>query len=273
LGRIDLALGYVRLGWPVLALRPDGKEPLARFSPEGVKSATVDQSEVTRWFRSVPDVNIGIRCSSFVVIDIDPRNGGDETMRAWVELHGRLPTTPVARTGSGGLHYLFRTPSFELRGKAGNGVDVKSKGGYIVAAPSIVKGRPYRWLRDPSTPLAELPAWLQSLVKREEPAPRVPVGDLQEVALERRIERARAYLERVEPAIQGQNGSAVTFVAVQHVVLGFMLPEAPALMALADWNARCQPPWTERELKRKIGQALSGAGRTVRPGQHLAERL
>ncbi len=261
---------YTALGWPVLALRPGGKEPFARFCPQGVKSATTMDAPLFNWWRNVPDCNVGIACEKFCVVDIDPRNGGVEWMTEQVGLHKRLPPTPTARTGSGGFHYLFKLPSFELRGRAGPGVDIKKPGGYIVAAPSVTTER-YKWLRPPETPLAELPAWLQALVKLDEPAPRIPVGDITDVALERRIERARAYLEHVDPAIQGQDGSTRTLVAAAHVALGFMLPADHALHAMRDWNQRCQPPWSDRELKRKIDQALKGY-RGVQPGQHLTSR-
>ncbi len=258
---------YNALGWPVLALRPGGKEPFARFCPQGVKNATTMDAVVYGWWRNQPDCNVGIACEKFCVVDIDPRNGGAEWMADMVGRYARLPPTPTARTGSGGFHYLFRLPSFELKGRAGPGVDIKKPGGYIVAAPSKTVDR-YRWLRPPETPLAELPAWLQPLVRAEEPPPRISVSDIADVALERRIERAQAYLEHVEPAVQGQNGSTRTLVAAAHVTLGFMLDPDHAMFAMRDWNQRCQPPWSDRELRRKIDQASKGY-RNIQPGQHL----
>ncbi len=248
----------------------EGKHPIGFVAPRGPHSATTMDAVLFEWWRKYPRANVGIACEKFCVVDIDPRNGGVEWMTGQVGLHKRLPPTPTARTGSGGFHYLFRLPSFELRGGAGPGVDIKKPGGYIVAAPSRTVDL-YRWLRPPETPLAELPAWLQALVKAEDPPPRIPVGDITDVALERRIERARAYLEHVDPAIQGQDGSTKTLVAAAHVALGFMLPADHALHAMRDWNQRCQPPWSDRELKRKIDQALKGY-RNVQPGQHLTSR-
>ncbi len=267
---LDDALRYAAMGWPVLSLRPGGKEPLGDFFPRGVHDATTNERVIRAVWKDRPDANIGIACKRFVVIDIDPRNGGNETMAELVRLHGRLPETPVARTGSGGLHYLFDLPSFELRGQAGPGVDVKKPGGYIVAAPSRTVG-PYRWLRPYTTPLATLPSWLQSLVKRSDPPPAVPIGPLEDVTLERRVERARAYLEHVEPAVQGQNGSTRTLVAAAHAARGFALPLEHAFFAMSDWNQRCQPPWNDRDLKRKIDEALRKY-EGITPGQHLARR-
>lgn len=69
------------------------------------------------------------------------------------------------------------------------------------------------------------------------------------------VERASLYLERVSPAIAGQHGDVRTFQVCCRLARGFALDEDEALAALAAWNARCQPPWTEAELRRKLGAA------------------
>jgi hypothetical protein len=68
-------------------------------------------------------------------------------------------------------------------------------------------------------------------------------------------ERARRYLERIEPAIAGQHGDLHTFKVCCRVVRGFGLSDEEALVALCDWNARCAPPWSEHELRDKITRA------------------
>jgi hypothetical protein len=70
-------------------------------------------------------------------------------------------------------------------------------------------------------------------------------------------ERARRYLERVEPAIAGQHGDLHTFRICCRVVRGFALSDDEALTVLTDWNLRCQPPWSEHELRNKIARARS----------------
>jgi hypothetical protein len=39
-----------------------------------------------------------------LVLDVDPRNGGDEALRAVQTEHAILPTTLTSRTGGGGNH-------------------------------------------------------------------------------------------------------------------------------------------------------------------------
>ncbi len=70
------------------------------------------------------------------------------------------------------------------------------------------------------------------------------------------VERASLYLERVSPAIAGQHGDVRTFQVCCRLVRGFALTEDEALTVLAAWNNRCQPPWTEAELRNKLRGAL-----------------
>lgn len=69
------------------------------------------------------------------------------------------------------------------------------------------------------------------------------------------VRRARRYLQAVPPAIAGQHGDLHTFRVCCRLVRGFALTDADALEVLTEWNARCQPPWSERELIDKLRRA------------------
>ena len=72
--------------------------------------------------------------------------------------------------------------------------------------------------------------------------------------------RARAYLANLPPAISGQGGHNATFRAACWLVrLG--LSEVESMILLREFNQRCQPPWTEKELEHK----LRDAHKVVRP--------
>jgi hypothetical protein len=69
------------------------------------------------------------------------------------------------------------------------------------------------------------------------------------------LQRARRYLARVEPAVAGQHGDLHTFRVCCRIVRGFGLSALEALPVLQEWNARCEPPWTDRELLDKLQRA------------------
>jgi P4 family phage/plasmid primase-like protien len=74
--------------------------------------------------------------------------------------------------------------------------------------------------------------------------------------VEERIERARQYLAKMPPAIEGQNGSRAAFKAALAMVRGFALESEDALRLLAEqYNPRCLPPWTDAELRHKVEDA------------------
>jgi len=169
------ALEYARRGWWVLPLHTPapgggcscrnrdctnpGKHPRTR---NGLNDATVNLDRISSWWEMYPNANIGIACgpSGLVVVDVDPRHGGDESWRDVVsKLGDHLRDTCIAQTGGGGEHYLYTCPPAEtvtsfansdkFTGPLGAGVDVRAQGGYIVAPPSIhASGALYQWEDD-----------------------------------------------------------------------------------------------------------------------------
>lgn len=67
-------------------------------------------------------------------------------------------------------------------------------------------------------------------------------------------DRYRAYLAKCPGAVAGQSGHATTF-AVCCRGIEFGLSPDEALPPLLEWNERCQPPWSDRELRRKLNDA------------------
>ena len=70
-----------------------------------------------------------------------------------------------------------------------------------------------------------------------------------------RLERARRFLRSVEPAVAGQHGDLRTFRICCRLVRGFALSDDEAFSVLREWNARCEPPWSERDLQVKVQNA------------------
>ena len=176
-----LALQYAERGWPVFpchtpggagcsCCRPDcsspGKHPR---TTKGFQDATTDRGVVAGWWRRWPQANVGVvtgRPSGLVVIDIDPRHGGIESMRQLVDQHGPLPVGPRVQTGSGGWHLFYADPGRLIRNsvnQVGPGIDVRANGGYVIAPPSLhVAGDRYVWTRVGQP--GDMPEWLESLV-------------------------------------------------------------------------------------------------------------
>ena len=74
------------------------------------------------------------------------------------------------------------------------------------------------------------------------------------------MERAKLYLERFPPAIQGQGGDKHTFRACCVLCQGFSLSPDEAWGAIQEWNQSCNPPWEEKALRRNLERAASQPG-------------
>lgn len=150
------ALEYASRGWavfPIYEIYADGhcacgkskcsagKHP--RISG-GCKNATKEKHQIRRWWAKWPDANIGIatgKKSDFFVMDIDPKNGGDESLKYILQNSSEHPPqTMVVATGGGGFHYYFDMPAgFDVKNSAGKiaaGIDIRGTGGYVLAPPS-----------------------------------------------------------------------------------------------------------------------------------------
>ncbi len=158
----------------MLALEPaipgdekSGKRPITTLCPAGVLSATDDPATIRWWWAAHPEANVGIAVpADWVVVDIDPRNGGEESYDALAKANG-WPETLEAHTGGGGAHIIYSVPAgvrFPGKLPGRKGVDVKQVGGYIVAAPSLhYTGGVYEWASDPNVGARPAPEWLASL--------------------------------------------------------------------------------------------------------------
>ena len=185
-GTLAFALLYAGLGWRVFPLHSmrdsacscgndscssPGKHPRTK---RGCKDASADERQIRTWWKRWPDANVAVATgqgSDLVVIDVDPRHGGDDS---WETLKHELdvPATWEVRTGGGGVHAYFHYPSEQKisigASVLGPGIDHRGNGGYVVAPPSNhASGNPYFWDVTEGEPLAELP---KDLTKRLTPA-------------------------------------------------------------------------------------------------------
>ena len=214
---LEDALRYAQRGWKIFPLAPRSKLPLIgkRFGGRGVLDATCDEAQIRRWWVCQPFANIGIATGAgLIVLDIDLRHGGDETLAALEKTHGTLPKTPLAFTGGGGWHYFFRVEHAikNSAGKLGTGIDIRGDGGYVVAAGSTHEnGRPYAWsLGDhpDETPLAPAPGDRQPLAALAADTADVEVGG-RVAAAGRRGVRGRAHGQPLHGSSAGRRRLSV----------------------------------------------------------------
>ena len=230
-----------------------GKHPRIMRWPE---SATTAPALIRAWWRRWPEANIGLVTgapSGLVVLDIDPRHGGQVSLEELESRLGPLPATPEVETGGGGRHLYFRHPGSHVPNSAGilgPGLDVRGDGGYIVAPPSIhASGRTYVW--EGSHHLAHLeppsvPAWLLQRLSpsqpktRPVPRPKSSISDLVITGVK-----------------EGQRNSSLARLAGH--LLRHRVDPYVALGLLRSWNQQsCQPPLAEAEIMRTI-DSIAGA--------------
>lgn len=74
------------------------------------------------------------------------------------------------------------------------------------------------------------------------------------------LDRARKYVDKMDAAVSGDGGHNKTFAVACVLVKGFELSSSDALDVLREYNQRCDPPWSERELQHKIDSATRAKG-------------
>lgn len=83
--------------------------------------------------------------------------------------------------------------------------------------------------------------------------------------------RASKYLAKLPEAISGSGGHQALWTAALALVRGFRLPPERALSMLSrEYNPRCKPMWSERELRHKVTDAEADA---TTPYGYLADRV
>lgn len=182
---LEAALEYAGRGYPVFPLygvkngrcecsgaacEHPGKHPR---TAHGLKDATTDVTEITKWWSRWGNANIALITgtqSGFIVLDVDKRNGGMESLERLKKLNGGDFKTLVVRSGGGGLHYYFKHPGGGVVIKSKpldgfKGVDIRGDNGSIIAAGSThASGGVYEIAAGSFEDIAPLPQCLQELL-------------------------------------------------------------------------------------------------------------
>lgn len=191
MSKLNLALTYARMGWHVFPVwsvddngncrcgKPNdapghkfGKHPHGELAPHGHNDATTDEDTIRDWWTRDADAGIGVSlaASGLLAVDIDPRNGGWESLAKVEAKHGKLLSTCVAKTQGGGEHRLFLAGDLQSApSQLAPGIDLKYNG-YICVEGTRGPDGEYRWLQGASpldgAELAALPQFLRELCQQ-----------------------------------------------------------------------------------------------------------
>jgi hypothetical protein len=254
------AHALVKRGLPVFRLRRGTKDHFVDTAwARG--GATKDPIEIYDRFNG-GQYNIGVLSTNHLVLDVDCKTVKGKTRNGFPELaaleaeHGKLPTTYVQRTPSGGLHYFFDACG-EAYGQRdlSPGINVRATNGYVLGAGSSFDDKPYTVEVD--APIAPLPEWLRRLLF-DAPTKDLNAGKVQgELDTDAAIAATVSYLTgSAELSIEGQGGDLNAYkVACQCLDRGLSPATCLSLM-LEHWNDRCSPPWDEDELQKKVDSAI-----------------
>jgi len=189
----EWAAHYANAGFLIFPVAPD-KSPLA---PNGFYDGTTDIATITNWWRKWPNALLGCRIPEHVVVlDIDPRHGGDSTWRELEQTYGPITTgrQHMSGRGDGGGQVWFIRPDGALSIKPLNdwarktgvghaagrngwsaGIDIlHHTQRYTILPPSLHPDsqQPYTWASK-TEPVA-MPGWLANLILKPTATPVAP---------------------------------------------------------------------------------------------------
>jgi len=209
--------------------------------------------------------NVGIFTEKFgenlslIVVDIDNKNKkkGDESVFE-LELEGFIFPKTLTQVTKHGRHLIYKvsSPVKQGAGVLGQGIDIRSSGGYVVSAGSVVDGFTYKF-ENKNTVIANAPEWVIKKCGKPGKERKVKINfDSEFFTSDKTRERAIEYLENnASLAIEGDGGDETTFkVASRLKDIGVSEGTCIEIM-LNSWNDRCSPPWQSMDLQEKIYNA------------------
>jgi hypothetical protein len=267
---LDAARWYLARGYAPIPVPAGSKVPVLK----GWTDLRLAESDLPQHFNGTGNIGVLLGEPSGWLVDVDL-----DCEEAVARAPAFLPPTGAksGRPGKPSSHWWYICEGAKTRKHQDPAskkmiVELRSTGAQTIVGPSMhPSGEPYDPLEgepavvDAETLGAAVAALAEAVKKQrhgdahppERPAPR-PTASSPAPASDAVVRRAEAYLDRIPPAISGSGGHNQTYAAATAMVHGFGLDPETALGLLLDrYNPRCQPPWTEKELRHKVSDAAN----------------
>lgn len=253
----EWALYLAALGFWVFRLQPNSKLPMDKGWQT---QATRGVEEIEELWNSQPEANIGISTSKFgkdkalVVIDEDNKGSkkGAETLFQLDFAGYEIPITFIQTTPTGGRHHVYVCEKPLRQGGAnilGNGLDVRSRGGYIVGSGSTLLDGAYT---SDDGKIQRAPQWLLDKLSVAKVEPKKEV-DVSRIDPDMARARAVAYLEDAPIAEEGSRNETAFRVICEIKDKG--VDEDTALELIMEWNENNDPPMEAEEIEITVRSA------------------
>lgn len=272
---LDAARRYLALGYAPVPVPAGAKAPALK----GWQRLRLDEGSLPRHFNGSPGTpgsgNIGLILGEpsghLVDVDLDC----PEARELAAEF---LPPTgaKTGRPGAPASHWWYIAPGARTRRHADPVdrsaiVELRGAGAQTLVGPSVhPSGEPYDLLDgeparvDAEELAARVARLAEAVVERRHGRKEAIASESPSIGKNRYppddavLRRAAAYLDAMPPAISGRGGHSRTYAAATAMAHGFGLDADAALRLLLDrYNPRCEPSWSERELRHKVEDAAS----------------
>lgn len=270
----EWARHFASKGFPIFPVVENTKRARIKDWPN---LATTDLAQIGAWWEEWPNDNIGFYTNEFIVIDVDPRKGGLESLNTLTMVED-FPKTARHRTQGDGAHIIYAAPDGRpLKGgndKLGPGLDIKARGGYILLPGSEIDGRGYFAMNESLVNLA--PPWLvercnAARIKTDAAGKRI----VEEDDLAREL--FEQWMLNNAPIAETGNIDNTTYkVGARGYDFGCSQPTV--LDVLLEWNdTKCFPPQDIEDLERVVESAgrnrenAIGSAHPLAPGFEAVE--
>lgn len=253
------------------AIFRDGKEVKLPVQPTGAAASSTDPAT---WCRFDQLATTGFSGVGFVFSMDDPYIGIDldgcrdpqsGTIDDWAaEAIAKLATYAEVSPSRSGVKLIGTTDlswtnpnkvAVDAPGHGGKsaGVEVYDRGRYFALTGKVLPG--HEAIADVTGSLV----WLAERFAMRRTQPTICGRDVaNETPL---MERAARYLAKMDGSVSGSGGHNTAWRAACAMIHGFNLAPSQALALLsAEWNGRCNPPWSQKELLHKVKQASEAPG-------------